>query len=339
MRTANSQGLLRPGTEDRVRRLVSAAGLTWDQWQANTRHDIEEIAAYTDERWQAIAKRAIAIQPDVFASVPDPIILINGKYLVTQNTARRGEGRVKGARRTLRTANWLIRQELERNVSHDVAEDDIVYRNQLEPEEGQVVRLKNPHDSNPDKIDVEWLYTYVSEDGQISDWRWVDNLLKAWSSSVYRGGVWEWKLTKTPAGQWSKGESEWTAHHRTHQSLILAWDDDEGYERSHVHVALYAKLWEDPSTVQTERAARIVVRSAIIDAGKWARKAKSHDAKAKMDAATARALDTGDDKVAPQSPVFIIDGTYRVDGASAGGTTEAFQILNWIIRQRVEGNW
>ena len=56
-----------------------------------------------------------------------------------------------------------------------------------------------------------------------------------------------------------------------------------------------------------------------------------------MEAATARALETGREGGNPQSPVFVVDGTWRVDAASAGGTTEAFQILNWIVQQRADG--
>ena len=37
-----------------------------------------------------------------------------------------------------------------------------------------------------------------------------------------------------------------------------------------------------------------------------------------------------------QPPVFLVDGRYIVDGASAEGTTRAFQILNWIIGQALE---
>ena len=338
-RRAYSKGLLDLKTADDVRQLVTGAGLTWAEWQANTGKDIKEITAYTDERWQEIAERALAVQPDVFSHIPDPIILINGKYLLTQNTIRRRDGILKAPQRVLQSANWIIRQELEGKSSYGVKEEEILFREQREPKEGQFVRLKDPQDPNPDKVDVEWLYTYISEDGQVSDRRFLDELFKKWSSSVYRAGVWDVKLTKTPAGQWSKEESKWTTHHRIHQSLVLAWEDDEEFEQGTAHGTLWIRLGTDPRGVGTEKAARALLGFSPTIASNWARKARSEATRAKMSAATARALETGDDQTEPQSPVFVIDGTYRVDGTSAGGTTEAFQIMNWIVQQRLEGNW
>ena len=337
LRKAHSNGLTDLTHEAKVEATAEKWKVPWKEWKNESAETVGRITRFTDNRWKSIAERAMAVQPDVFAGIPDPIILINGKYLITQNTARNDEGKVKGPQRVLRIANGIIAEQVQRTMAEVVREEDIVFRNQLEPREGQVVRLENPQDPDANMIDVEWLYTYVSEEGQVGERRWIEKLLKPWHSSVYRGGVWDWTLTKTPAGRWTSEESEWSGHHRVHQSLILAWDDEEHYERSHVHVALASKLWKDPRGVGTENAARDVVKSAVINPATWAAKARSQVVRARMEAATARALETGREGGDPQSPVFVVDGTYRVDAGSAGGTTEAFQILNWIIQQRADG--
>ena len=256
VRKAYSNGLTDLTHEARVEATAERWKVPWKEWRNESAGTVGRITRFTDNRWKSIAERAMAVQPDVFAGIPDPIILINGKYLITQNTARNDEGKVKGPQRVLRIANGIIAELVHRTMAKVVREEDIVFRNQLEPREGQVVRLENPQDPDANMIDVEWLYTYVSEEGQVGERRWIENLLKPWHSSVYRGGVWDWTLKKTPAGRWTREESEWSEHHRVHQSLILAWDDEEHYERSHVHVALAGKLWEDPGAVRTDRTPR-----------------------------------------------------------------------------------
>lgn len=37
-----------------------------------------------------------------------------------------------------------------------------------------------------------------------------------------------------------------------------------------------------------------------------------------------------------KDPVFVVNGKYVIDGASAGGTVKVCQILNWMARRHLE---
>ena len=73
-------------------RLVRRAGLDEEEWERKAKKRREGLIPAINERWRQVAEAAMAQMPNVFYAVPDPVIVIDGKYLVTQNTVRRQGG-------------------------------------------------------------------------------------------------------------------------------------------------------------------------------------------------------------------------------------------------------
>ena len=319
-----------------VERLVREAGVDKNEWEEIAEDVRGRWRQFVEARWKAIAENAMKQDPTVFENVPDPIILINGKYLITQNTMRR-QGGMNAPERVLKAANWLIRTEWERDPQYGFDEDKITWRNERKPRRKQMIELNPAYpDPDPDKVNVEWLYTYISEDGQKNERRWLDETLKVWMSSIHRSGIFDVKLTKTPAGQWSKKDNQWTQHHRLHQELVMAWGKGEELTRSAVHSSLTSILFKHVRSISTHEGTARVLEQAGTNENLWRQRSDSEQARKRMADATARALATGKKGEDPRGPVFVIDGKYRIDGNSAGGTVETFQILNWAIRKRLE---
>ena len=290
-----------------------------------------------DERWRELAEQAAAKMPGVFDTIPDPILLINGKYLLTTNTVQQQGGSAKRVvKRLFQTANWLVRREIERAARHSFGPEDIEWGKEREPQRGELVRFRTPHrDPDPDKVNVEWLYTYVNEEGHQSERERIEGYLKTWVSSVRRSGVFDVKLTATPVGQWTKRASRWTAHHQLHQEMVMAWPKED-FTRSAVHSALAGAVRQRPRGVGQEREALAVLDTAGVREEQWQDRRAQADTQQRMRQATARALATGSRKRQPQNPVFVVDGQNRIDGGNAGGIVAAFQILNWVVAKRLE---
>ena len=323
--------------EDRYRAAIEGTGVTWEKWVEDTSDYREELKQVADRRWRNLADQAMAKMPGVFDTIPDPILLVDGKYLLTSNTVQRQGGSAKRVlKRLFQTANWLVEQQLEKAERHRFQTKDIEWGNEQEPARGELVQFRTPHaDPDPDKVNVEWLYTYVNEEGHESDRKWVEARIKEWISSVRRAGVFDVRLTKTPAGQSTRRTNQWTTHQRLHQEMVMAWGSED-LNRSAIHSVLASAIKEGPREVGQENEAVALLDRAGLREEQWQARRGQPDAKRQMEQATARMLATGSRNREPQDPVFVVDGVYRIDGGNEGGMAAAFRILNWVVARQLE---
>ena len=315
--------------------LMEKWGLSAEEWlkrrtSETTVRRINEI----NSRYQEIMRQALKVDDDVTKSPMDPILLIDGKYLLAGSKIRKTKD-------IFRMANWLIREQIERNPRHDFETENILWGNEHKPKRKQVTELRTAFSvPDPNKIDVEWLYTYISEDGQQSQTEWLEGVFQEWIASVRRGGVWDVKLRKTPVSQMSRNGGTWTQHRQVHQRLVLAWDEDEEMRRGWIHPTLRGQIRDDPRSVgDSERAQALVERSGI-QVKEWRERMKTTETIERMHIADAKAIAGREQNSrwgrmgGPRSPVIILDGRYLIDRTSAGSVEKVFQILNWIVRLR-----
>ena len=317
-------------TEEQARQILDDAG-EFDATVWRAKRELPQTRArgeLADSRYREAMRQAIAQNARYLNTPQDPVLLIDGKYLLT--------GYVTGRTKNLfRMANSIVRERLEGMPSYGFALADISWGAEREPRRGEVQVMQRVHeDPSEDKVDVEWLYTYIDEDGRRNAQEELDKLTREWLSSVHRAGIFEVRIHRTPAGQWTREPTRWTAHHRTHQGLVLAWGEDH-ITASGVEAALRGAIRRDPRSVGSTGDAQEVLERAGAAGLNW--RVRREEARERMELATARALATGSRKRGPKAPVFVVDGRYRVDGRSAGGTAKAFQILNWLVRQQLEG--
>ena len=141
--------------------IVEQAGERLERWNAL------RVGAYArkrmetaDSRWSQMFEQARRINGRILKGPADPIILINGKYLITRTTA-------KGVEKALLTANGVIEWELKKRPQHDFQIKEMEWGEERHPRRGEMIRLREGFAIEDNgKIDVEWLYTYVDQDGQ-----------------------------------------------------------------------------------------------------------------------------------------------------------------------------
>ena len=91
-----------------VERFLAEAGVSVEKYrEAAASDEVRERMRATTARLEAISRQAEASRSDANAPPRDPILLVNGKYLVQGSLAG-------GIRNTLQVANRLIRKELEK---------------------------------------------------------------------------------------------------------------------------------------------------------------------------------------------------------------------------------
>lgn len=103
----------RLATREAARKFLEAEGLPVEEWEASLgQPDVIEGMREADRRWAAIAVQGSKRYRRAFEAIPDPVILINGKYLITSNTAARHGG--KRIESVYRLANRVVRREWEK---------------------------------------------------------------------------------------------------------------------------------------------------------------------------------------------------------------------------------
>lgn len=190
-------------TREDAERFLWANWLPLKEWKASLeREEIKELMEQTDRRWREVALRGSEGYAKAFKGIADPILLINGRYLITANTSRRHRGNT--TENVYRLANRVIRREIEslsnagqmrpetgfklamtpmpevrgageepsaearpwRTLYEEVRElreGAIDWGEPLEPEPGQVVVLEPGVGSGRSRpVTLEWFYTYIT---------------------------------------------------------------------------------------------------------------------------------------------------------------------------------
>ena len=320
-----------------VHNLVRKGGIPTDKWRNNTSHYIEAHTTLVAKRWSELYERAPAY---AFKGIADPILLIDGKYLVTGNTAYR-QGRSRAPERAFQTANALIRQAIEASPRYGVKTEDILWGNERKPGRKEIVKLTPPYPTAGESpIEIEWLYTYVTNDGQRSESVWIEELLSTWQQSLEKEGI-QVALKRTPA-VWSGGtRAAFAEDQTTHQRIILAWSDEERDWQDALHGDLGSRLARHPRSIRTKDKGLDFLRRSGMPLDHSEERWNSEELERGAEAARAktawiaRAIEKKQ-KTGVQDPVLLVNGEYVIDGGLAGGTVRALQILNWVVRQHLE---
>ena len=129
-----------------------------------------------------------------FRRVPYPVMLINGKYLLTANTMRRHGGRA--VENVYRTANWIVRQEWEQTEkkirekrlgqAEAMTLDEIRYGTEEHARTEQVIEIGKPGTPvSAGSVTVEWIY-----DKEAALAAALEPKMKAWAETLPEGTEW-----------------------------------------------------------------------------------------------------------------------------------------------------
>ena len=101
------------------RTLLTDNGFDPDEWEAQTRDEIERTRVINNARWSGVAEQYARwrghdpLGRRALGRGAAPIVLIDGRYLITMNTIRR-QGGLKAPEKLFQTANAVVRDRIER---------------------------------------------------------------------------------------------------------------------------------------------------------------------------------------------------------------------------------
>ena len=104
--------------ESDVREMLTEAGIEPGEWQENTRDELEHTRAIDNARWTEFAEQYARWRGNdpsgrrALGRGAAPIVLVDGRYLITMNTIRR-QGGLRAPERLFQTVNAVIRHQLE----------------------------------------------------------------------------------------------------------------------------------------------------------------------------------------------------------------------------------
>ena len=326
--------------EEDTRRIIKEAGESWKEWKRMTSEYVEERRKKARDRWELMAKRAEEQFEGVFDSFPHPIILIEGKYLLTLNTVRRQGGR-KAAERLFQIANRLIREEAERKVFVEFKTEEhlneLKWDRKRKPEDDEVIELREPFktERKEGEIEVQWLFTYITDDGRPKDNEWLEYNIGRWQDWLWEVGV-DVRVTR---GAIVSDQGHFLDHQRRHQRIANAWGKTWNANRHHMlHKEMRDYLAEDARGIGTDKTEREFIRNKVSNGGYelYVDMLISEDAKQRV-----RELQRKGQVVSElakrsgnrRGPIFLVDGKYLV---RTGSTMDTFQTMNWIIAKIME---
>ena len=281
-----------------------------------TRARIEE----TDSRYFEMMTRGIEQNRRLRRVPQDPIILVNGKYLLTGQL----EGR---AQKLFGMLNWIVREEREKTAASAVNHRETRYPNQREPKPGELKHMEGEMDLS-DGVDVKWLYSYIDKDGKTTDARELGQAITGWHQSLLydTAGV---NLRRVPV---IRERGRVGSQQEVHQVVASLWGDERRLRRERVHALLLDVLKDDPTAIRNYEDARELLeerlkisRSAYGKAlGREGLEEDVNEAK-RMGRIMEQVLNG---KKGLREPVFLIENQYVL---ATGNLHETLQSLNWLI--------
>ena len=113
---------LREVTQADVEQILTGAKIDPGKWRSETRERLETTRARDNARWQHIATQTLEwtkwTRRVRLGTGASPIVVIDGRYLVTMNTIWR-QGGLRGTERLFQTVNALVQQQLEKNKGRE----------------------------------------------------------------------------------------------------------------------------------------------------------------------------------------------------------------------------
>ena len=281
-----------------------------------TKARIEE----TDSRYFEMMTRGIEQNRRLRRVPQDPIILINGKFLLTGQLE-------SNATRLFGMVNWIVREERERTAASAVNHRETRYPNQREPKPGELKHVEGEMDLS-DGIDVNWLYSYIGEDGKATKARELGQAITGWHQSLLydTAGV---NLERVPV---IRTRGRIGSRQEVHQVVASLWGDERRLRRERVHALLLDVLKDDPTAIRNYEDARELLeerlkisRSAYGKAlGREGLEEDVNEAK-RMGRIMEQVLNG---KKGLREPVFLIENQYVL---ATGNLHETLQSLNWLI--------
>ena len=330
-------------SEAKLKAAVEKQGIDWEDWQADTARWSERLGRHADRRWKLMAERALRQTDGGFDTLPDPVLLIEGKYLLTTNTVKGQGGSAKTVlKRLFESANWLVREALEARPEHGFDAAKIRWGNEGRPKRREMLHLKERLGTEPaGGIEVEWLFTYITDDGQAKDIGWMEEQIGGWHQSLEDAGI-KVQIRQSPI---VSDSGRFVAQQRVHQRIATAWGADEGDERGYLHRGLKRYLYTSPRGMRRKGEEKKFIASTVsnfayaeydeaVASERTARELAMLEAKAAAVAELARKRrgrrDPGFLGKDRRDPVFLVDGRYVL---MSDNVTDTFQSLNWLIRQ------
>ena len=323
--------------EEDSRRIVEEAGENWEEWKELTTEHVEQTGKEARERWELFAKRAQEQFPDVFAILPDPILLIEGKYLLTLNTVKRQGGK-DAPERLFQIANRLVREAGENKVFQEFKTEGhferIKWDKKRRPEAGEVIELREPfRTQGKDEVEVQWLFTYITDDGHAKDNAWLEHNIGRWQDWLWEDGV---DVTVT-RGAIVSDSGHFLEHQRRHQRITNAWGGWKSSRQHLLHRKLTEYLEKNPRGIGTDEEERAFVRSVVSEMGyelyvdaltseESRQRIMELQRKGQLVSELARRAGQRRD------PLFLVDGKYLL---MTDSTIDTFQSLNWLIGKRM----
>ena len=319
--------------------LVEKFGLPVEEWLKRreweqTERKIREV----NDRYAEMMNRTAKVQKKLIRTPMDPILLIDGKYLLT--------GSVTGRTRDLfRMANWLIREQMERNPRHGFDMKSIQWDNKREPKRGEIIQVdQTGANDNPNTIDIEWFFTYITNEGQLGNTTWMDTVWDEWKASLREAGVRNVRIKRMPVAQLTaKPSKHWSEHQKVHQEMVMAWETTAPGWASQAHSAMPMWLGKGRSrAIGTWEGVKLHLDWMEWPADQYLDNLKSEGRQAAIRDANRRILEYRShlpkrDRHKVVDPVLVIDGKYLIEGQTAGSAERVFQILNWLVWRIQQG--
>ena len=322
-------------TEADVRRILDESELDGSAWpKKRMSPETAQRAMLANSRYQEAIRQAAEHGRRKLETPYDPILLIDGKYLLTGYATKTTE-------RLFRMANWIIRERLDRLSQRSFDIERIEWGNEHHPTRKELITLPGEEHDRP-WIEVEWFFTYVSDDGVTTDIAWFEKLFEHWKTSVQIGGVRNIRISRHPVVRLTREETPyWDRQRRVHQQLVLGWSDERPGWKRQVHGMLPRFLAKNPRSIDTLAAGDAVLERLELPVEQYREDLAAPGRQEEMEALNKRVLQVRN--ALPRKlrnkavePVLVVNGKYLIEGQTAGSVERVFQILNWTVRQLVE---
>ena len=249
------------------------------------------------------------------------MLLIDGKYLLTGYMTKKTQ-------RLFRMANWIIRKELEKRPGY--AFDTESLGTSRKPRHRELIAL-DVEPTTAERLEVEWLYSYLSDDGERTHSAWFNRKFDEWLVHV-RGDEPPVQFVKmTVAGA---PDNPWHEHQTVHQLLAMTGRTVTEHRWEYIPSTVDSWLNGAPHGLGTDEATNLFLLSRGIPVGTFAAHASSDAVRDQIRTANAKAQTVRAAlerrRIPTTDPVLLINGKWVLTGATAGSTERVFQILNWI---------
>ena len=242
--------------------------------------------------------------------------------------------------------NWIVRERLEHDTRRGFKQANITWGNERKPKRGQIFELRGEHrETAPHEMDVEWFFTYVTDDGQVADTAWLDRRFDVWKTSAQLNGMTGLRIKRSPVAKLTReGSKHFASHQRLHQELVMAWGDDVKGWRGRMHQfvgEIEIGRNRAPRSIGTEAQARALIERMVVPMERYEYDGFVAEREARREALaelTERGIKAGE-TVTKRSrtrassravqPIVVVDKRYVLSRESAGSVENLFQILKW----------